>query len=309
MMDQPSASFILVSYNQQDSVAESARAVLAQDCLPLQIILSDDASTDKTFEILQEVAASYNGPHSVQVRQNPQNLGVNEHMSRAIQLTECDFLIWSAGDDVSVPHRARTILDAYQKTQAKLIFSDAQTQRLDGSPGTQTYRKALFYRSDFTIEQAATSFALFLGAAVGWHKDLFYKYGGFPPELAHEDLILGFRAALENSIHYIPENLVTYREDVGVSSHLSSKTSILENRARRTAILKGQHTVLQQRLTDAQTFGLASDHPICQTLYALRDWAAMRLSYYEGNKIIHARQPLRLAHALLSEWLRDFRNR
>ena len=309
MTDQPAASFILVSYNQQDTVAEAAHAVLAQDCSPLQIILSDDASTDRTFEILQEVAASYTGPHRVQARQNPQNLGVNLHMSRAIELAECDFLIWSAGDDVSVPHRARAILDAYQKTRAKLIFSDAPTQRPDGSPGTQAYRKALFYRSDFTLEQAATSFALFLGAAVGWHKDLFYKYGGFPPERAHEDLILGFRAALENSTHYIPEKLVTYREDIGVSSHLSGKTSTLENRARRTAILKGQYTVLQQRLVDAQTFGLARDHPISQTVHVLRDWTVMRLSYYDGNRAIHTRQPIRLAHALLSEWLRDFRNR
>ncbi|MGC1496045.1 MAG: glycosyltransferase family 2 protein [Sulfitobacter sp.] len=309
MTDQPAASFILVSYNQQDTVAESARAVLAQDCSPLQIILSDDASTDKTFDVLKEVAASYSGPHSVQVRQNPHNLGVNKHMSCAIELAECDFLIWSAGDDVSVPQRARTILKAYEETKAKLIFSDAQTQRPDGSPGTETYRKALFYRPEYTVEQAATSFALFLGAAVGWHKDLYYKYGGFPPDRAHEDLILGFRAALEDSVHYIPEKLVTYREDVGVSSHLSGKTSTLQNRARRTAILKGQFTVLQQRVIDAQTFGLASDHPIFHALHTLRDWTSMRLSYYEGNKAAHARQPVRLAHALLSEWLRDFRNR
>ena len=309
MTDQIAASFILVSYNQEDTVAQSARAVLAQECAPLQIILSDDHSTDDTFEILQDIAKNYTGPHYVVARQNVQNMGVNKHMSKAIELASCDFLIWSAGDDISAPHRAQTILDAYERTHAKLIYSDAYTQGPDGNPGTQTYRKALFYQPNFTLDQAATSFALYLGAAVAWHKDLFYRYGGFPAEKAHEDLILGFRAVLEDSLHYIPEKLVTYREDVGVSSHLSGKNSVLENRARRSAILKGQHTVLQQRLTDAETFGLPSDHPVCRNLRALRDRIEMRLSYYEGNKRAHCRDPVRLTHALLSEWLRDVRNR
>lgn len=309
MTNPAAASFILISYNQVDTVTQSAHAVLAQNCAPLQIILSDDASTDGTFEILQDIASKYSGPHNVIARQNQKNLGVNKHMSKAIELASCDFLIWSAGDDVSEPNRAQIILDAYARTHAKLIYSDAFTQRPNGDPGTQIYRKALFYQPNFTLDQAAMSFALYLGAAVAWHKDLFHKYGGFPSHRAHEDLILGFRAALEDSLHYIPEKLVTYREDVGVSSHLAGKNSALENRARRSGILKGQLTVLQQRLTDAETFGLPSDHPVCRNLRALRDRTEMRLSYYEGNKRAHCRDPVRLAHALLSEWLRDVRKR
>lgn len=309
MTDQLAACFILVSYNQQDTVAEAAQAVLNQDCAPLQIILSDDASTDRTFDILKELADSYRGPHHVIARQNRQNMGVNNHMSQAIELAQSDFLIWSAGDDVSAPHRARTILNAYNQTGAKLIYSDAHTRRPDASPGSESYRKALFYNSRFTLDQAAVSFSLFLGAAVGWHKDLFSEYGGFPPQRAHEDLILGFRAALEDSLHYIPEKLVTYREDVGVSSLLSNHAKNLDNKTRRRAVLTGQRTVLEQRLKDAKTFGLVGDHPVCKAISRLRDRIAMRLTYYEGGRTSYISQPIVLAHSLLSEWLRDIRDR
>ena len=49
------ASLILLTYNQQSSVAAAIKAALAQECVPIEIILSDDASSDGTFEILQNV--------------------------------------------------------------------------------------------------------------------------------------------------------------------------------------------------------------------------------------------------------------
>ncbi len=258
---------------------------------------------------MQELAAEYQGPHHVTARQNEQNLGVNEHVRQAIKEAQCDFLIWSAGDDISLPHRARVTLDAYARHGAMLIYSDAQTRRPDGSSGTKAYRKALFYRDSFTTLEAATSFSLYLGAAVGWHKDLFYKYGGLPRERAHEDLILGFRAILEDSLHYIPQELMIYREDAGVGSKLSQATSLMENRARRQAILKGNLTVLEQRLKDVRTFGLPDDDPVTRRIDRMRDRMAKRLSYYEGGRSMHTGHPLRLIHALGSEWLRDIRNR
>lgn len=46
------ASAIFICFNQQDSVAEAFDSLLAQT-VPLEIVPSDDASTDGTFEILR----------------------------------------------------------------------------------------------------------------------------------------------------------------------------------------------------------------------------------------------------------------
>lgn len=46
-------SFVVLAYNQQDSIAEAMRAALAQDYPPIEVLISDDCSTDCTFEIMQ----------------------------------------------------------------------------------------------------------------------------------------------------------------------------------------------------------------------------------------------------------------
>lgn len=308
MTDAPAASFILLSYCQEDTIAAAVESLLDQKCEPLEIILSDDASPDRTFAIIEETVSGYSGPHTVIARRNDDNMGVNRHAELLINMAKADLMIFTAGDDINLPHRAFRTIEAHRETGAKLLYSDARTTTREGTPGNKSYRGAVLY-GDYTLEKVATGFALYLGATVAWHKDLHRKYGGWPRNNAHEDLILGFRAAMEESLHYIPEELVTYLENAGVSSHLSRKSSGLENRARRAAILKGQITVLGQRLKDADTFGLAQDHPGRRAMLALKDRLDMRLSYYTGGKTEFANRPLKLTHALASEWLRDIRNR
>ena len=74
--DRPLITFALFAYNQEAYVREAIEGAFAQTYEPLEIILSDDCSTDRTFEIMQEMAAAYRGPHRVRVNLNPVNLGV-----------------------------------------------------------------------------------------------------------------------------------------------------------------------------------------------------------------------------------------
>ena len=47
---------------------------------PLEIILSDDCSSDRTFEIIEEMAREYQGPHLVKERRGERNVGVIDHV-------------------------------------------------------------------------------------------------------------------------------------------------------------------------------------------------------------------------------------
>ncbi|PVA11533.1 glycosyl transferase [Pelagivirga sediminicola] len=305
------ASFILLSYNQEDTIVASAQSVLDQACEPIEVILSDDASTDETFKKISDLAHSYRGPHRIVARQNAVNMGVNRHIERAIKLADSDLMIWTAGDDINFPHRAQRIIDAYRKTGAKLIFSDAQTVLKDGSRGSDAYKRALLYHES-SVKSAAISFALYLGATAAWHKDLYRKYGGFPAERAYEDLILGFRAVLEDSIHYIEEELVLYHESIGVSSQLRAGQGEIDNRTRRIEILRNLRRVLEQRLKDADIYGLSRNDPARRVLVSRIHSMTTRLDYYRRQPGATRRfltRPLTTTHAFLSEMLRDFRKR
>ncbi|HWY76817.1 MAG TPA: glycosyltransferase family A protein, partial [Verrucomicrobiae bacterium] len=61
----PLLTFAVCSFNQERFIGEAVEAALAQTYAPLEVVLSDDCSKDKTFEIMRGLAASYRGPHSI----------------------------------------------------------------------------------------------------------------------------------------------------------------------------------------------------------------------------------------------------
>ena len=68
--ERPLVTLALFAYNQEDYVDEAIMAAFAQTYQPLEIILSDDYSSDRTFEVMQEMAREYQGPHEVFVQCN-----------------------------------------------------------------------------------------------------------------------------------------------------------------------------------------------------------------------------------------------
>jgi glycosyltransferase involved in cell wall biosynthesis len=104
-------SIIMLTYNQQDFVADAIRAALAQQCEPVEILISDDCSPDGTWEVIQQVVKGYAGPHTVRLNRNPRNQGVNAHLWSCVQRTSGDIIVAAAGDDISEPDRVRRIID------------------------------------------------------------------------------------------------------------------------------------------------------------------------------------------------------
>jgi|TARA_B110000977_G_C11045871_1_gene480503 glycosyltransferase involved in cell wall biosynthesis len=55
----PLMTFKLFAYNHREAV----KGVFEQADEPLEIILSDDCSSDSTYQIMQEMAVTFHGPH------------------------------------------------------------------------------------------------------------------------------------------------------------------------------------------------------------------------------------------------------
>ena len=71
MTDQAVVTFALFAYNQDEYILEAAEGAFAQTYEPLEMILSDDCSSDGTLEVLQEMAATYDHPAHRILRQIP----------------------------------------------------------------------------------------------------------------------------------------------------------------------------------------------------------------------------------------------
>lgn len=105
MLPQPLVSFILLAYNQESYIREAVAGAFSQTYSPLEIIMSDDGSSDRTFAILQEMAASYKGPHKIRLIRNDKNLGIGMHFNKLMEIADGQIIELAAGDDISLPWR------------------------------------------------------------------------------------------------------------------------------------------------------------------------------------------------------------
>jgi glycosyltransferase involved in cell wall biosynthesis len=110
-MTPPLVSFVLFAYNTEKYIREAVSGALSQTYSPLEIILSDDCSTDRTFEIMQEMAANYQGPHKIVLNRNPQNFGIGRHYNKFMELASGEIIELAAGDDISLPKRTAHSVD------------------------------------------------------------------------------------------------------------------------------------------------------------------------------------------------------
>ena len=211
-MSRPLVTFALFAYSQERFIREAVRGALAQTYSPLQIILSDDCSQDKTFEIMQEEANGYEGPHEIILNRNNRNLGNGGHVNRLIELAEGELIVAAAGDDISLPARTEELVKAWSNGGVVAAYSSVIVTDEDGAARAIDRRKfagasvgehwrALIQRSHGVV----------LGASQAWDRTVFETFGPLPESIRAEDYALEFRSALLGKIAYVDEPLVRYR--------------------------------------------------------------------------------------------------
>ena len=253
LMAPPSASILLMAYNQQATVQAAVEAALAQTGEPIEIIVSDDASTDATFTVMQRSVAGYAGPHTVRLNRNPVNLGIGAHISRLVGLSHGDMLFIAAGDDVSLPQRCERVMQAWRAQGRRADLIAAELIDIDAAGhvhGTLRPTDLASYRNaaDWLARPPYV-----VGAAQAWTRRVFERYGPLPAGVVGEDLIMVFRAIGAGGAFTLAEPLVKYRRG-GVSRRVRNLSA--HDVVRRAVKSSGAALAeLPQLLADALTMG------------------------------------------------------
>jgi glycosyltransferase involved in cell wall biosynthesis len=91
----------IISYNQAQFIAETIESALAQEYDNLEIVVSDDASTDATPEIVADYAARH--PGRVIALLNRDNVGITANSNRGLTACTGEFIAFMGGDDLLLP--------------------------------------------------------------------------------------------------------------------------------------------------------------------------------------------------------------
>lgn len=145
-MTAPLVSFVLLAFNQERFVEEAIRGALAQDYARLEIVLSDDASADGTYAVMERVAATYTGPHRIVLNRTTGGGGTLAHLLEAATRSAGELIVVGAGDDISYPHRVSRLAAKWQRTRATALFSGFHQI---GDDGQRLSPEAAFPRSDY----------------------------------------------------------------------------------------------------------------------------------------------------------------
>jgi glycosyltransferase involved in cell wall biosynthesis len=96
----PLVSIGLPVYNGEHFIAGALDSLLAQDYAQIELVVSDNASTDRTSEICQEYAAK---DPRVHYHRNSTNLGVISNFNRVFKLSSGDYFMWAGDHDLRAP--------------------------------------------------------------------------------------------------------------------------------------------------------------------------------------------------------------
>jgi len=219
----PLLTFALFAYNQEKFIREAVEGALAQTYSPLEIIFSDDCSTDRTFEIIEEMVAGYRGPHRIVLNKNTRNLGLCAHVNKVFGLASGSWIVMAAGDDISLPNRCDELAEAIKRNPNAVAVSSAW-QLIDEESGClETFLPDRFARGRIDRHGSFEWCKKFskgksigvLGASSMWAKKLAVHFGPIASEVPAEDSVLNFRAYLTGDVVYLPELLIRYRSHSG----------------------------------------------------------------------------------------------
>lgn len=105
MVDGPLVSVIVTTYNSATFVSETLESVKDQAYENIELIISDDASTDNTIKICKEWLAGNAGRFvRSEIITVPKNTGVSANCNRSTYASRADWIKFIAGDDILLPN-------------------------------------------------------------------------------------------------------------------------------------------------------------------------------------------------------------
>ena len=115
----PLVSVALCTYNGAAYLPEQLETIINQSYVNLEIVISDDGSTDNTTRIIKEFQQK---DHRIKFFQNETNLGYNKNFEKVFSLCLGDYIAIADQDDIWEVNKIECMMKAWPKG-ASFIYS------------------------------------------------------------------------------------------------------------------------------------------------------------------------------------------
>ena len=131
-MTSPKLSIGLPVYNREKLLRQSLDALLDQTFTDFELIISDNASTDRTEQTCREYAQR---DARIRYYRNRTNIGAPRNFNRTFELSSSKYFKWATSDDLCAPQFLELALDVLERDPAVVLcYAKTRIIAADGSP-------------------------------------------------------------------------------------------------------------------------------------------------------------------------------
>lgn len=214
-MSRPSLSVIMPNYNHGRYLREALAAVGAQSYRPKEILVVDDASTDDSVAVLEELRRE--NP-LIRLLRNEKNLGAIGAVNRGLENASGDYVVGASADDKVLPgFFEKTMAALALEPRAALCSSLSYLVGEDLRPLGDVYcpivsKTPRYLPPAEVLRKLKTHGSWFLGNTTVYQRRALLDEGGFPPELSsYSDGFVSLVLALRHGACFVPERLACWR--------------------------------------------------------------------------------------------------
>lgn len=221
-------SIALACYNGEKFLAEQLDSIFNQTYKNLEVIASDDNSTDLTIEILEK----YSKSHNLKIVINNDKRGVIYNFQNALKNTTGKYLAFADQDDVWFPDKIeksiKLLMQNKNENLPQMVFSDLTVADQNLTVLQQSYMVAKklnptnSFLSQLLIENISTGCTIVMNQSL---KNLLQE---IPNDIAMHDVYIAIVASCFGKLYYLPESTMYYRQHQNNVIGLSNK-SLLES--------------------------------------------------------------------------------
>lgn len=215
----------MATYNGAKYLPEQIDSILSQTIQDIEIVISDDCSTDNSWSVLEKYAAQ---DSRIKIFRNKTNLGFKKNFENVIGFTSGEYVALCDQDDIWEPNHLEVLLD----NLSNKMISAGNSEMVDGEGNSIgiTLKELEAFDTENDSFQLAMSFLLFRnpvqGSAMLIKREFFSKALPIPSDIKYHDAWFSVLSCFYGGLSYIDMVVTNYRmHNSNVTGHRIKKKS------------------------------------------------------------------------------------
>lgn len=240
MKDKIELSIGLITYNHENYISDAIKGLLSQS-IDAELIILDDASKDKTVDIIEsyrdKLEKKYSTIKSIFHKNNTGNISKN--VNEMIVQAEGKYIWLIAGDDIMLPNASQKLMDVLEReTECFLVYGNMIGIEDDYRYGDAFDAEDVILKNQKEGIQENLFNRLMMGncipaPTVMMKRSLFDTYGLHDENIIFEDYEYWLRLSRSKNFYFVNIPVVLYRNAV---TSVANKSSDKDFRRLRTRI-------------------------------------------------------------------------